>query len=372
MKRKTTEQFIKDVKKIYGNKYDYSLVEYSGAKNKIKIVCKKHGMFNQTPSNHLNGNGCPLCNGGIKFNIINFIKIAENIHGDKYDYSLVRYINSQTKVKIICKKHGVFEQQSNSHLMGHGCPLCNGGIKSDTINFIKDVIKTHGNKYDYSLVKYINAHTKVKIICKEHGIFEQIPNSHLNGNGCPLCRNIKLSNLFKKPKINFIKDAIKVHNNKYDYSLVNYCGMHKKLKIICSIHGVFEQTPNNHIRGQNCPKCKESKGEKEIRNILESNDIIFESQKRFKDCRNINPLPFDFYLPKQNICIEFDGIQHFKEMSIWGGVDEFERIKIRDKIKNEYCENNNIRLIRIRYDEDIKEKLYLSVFSDSSFVSSAM
>ena len=355
MKRKTKKEFIKESKEVHGVKYDYSLVEYKGSKTKVKITCLIHGEFLQTPNNHLNGNGCPKCNGGVPYNMEDFIKKAKLLYNDKYDYSLVEYKNSQTKVKIICPNHGIFEQIPNSHLRNHGCPHCNGGIKLTLEQFINKSNKIHIGKYDYLLVDYKNAHIKIKIICKKHGMFKQTPYSHLNGNGCPKCigRN--------KTTNEFIKESKEIHGDKYDYSLTEYIKHIKKIKIICTKHGIFEQTPHNHLSGFGCIKCNESKGELEIRKILENNNIKYISQKRFEKCKNINILPFDFYLPNLNLCIEYDGEQHYKPINYFGGKKEFKNIQIRDQIKNKYCKNNNIKLLRIKYNENILDKLNIII-----------
>ena len=279
MKKLTTDSFIEKAIKIHGNKYDYSKVEYIKSKLKIIIICEEHGEFEQTPSHHLLGKSCKFCSGW-KSNSQIFIQKSIILHNDKYDYSKVEYINSETKVKIICKEHGVFKQEPNSHLKGYGCAKCIYN-KSNTTDFIEKSIKIHNDKYDYSKVEYVNALTKVKIICKTHGIFVQIPNSHLNGSGCS--------------------------------------------------------------------KCGNSKGENEIMNILIDKCVIFESQKTFEYCKNKHKLPFDFYLPEYNICIEFDGKQHFEPINFFGGKDAFNKTKINDNIKNKYCSDNNIKLIRIPY-----------------------
>ena len=292
-----------------------------------------------------------------------FIIKSIRIHGDKYDYSLVDYINARTKVKIICPIHGVFEQNANSHLNGHNCYFC--GLKTTSIKcsmelekFIEKSNEIHGDKYDYNLVDYINSKTKVKIICPIHGIFEQIPNCHLIGQGCTKCGIEKNKVINRKNIKDFIEESNEIHNSKYDYSLVEYKNNRTKVKIICTEHGIFEQTPSKHSYGQGCPFCKtKSKGEEIISNILNNEKIIFINQKRFDDCRNIYPLPFDFYLPELNTCIEFDGIQHFKPIKYWGGEKSLISNKKKDKIKTEYCKNNNIQLIRIKHDEDINEKL---------------
>jgi len=186
--RLTTEEFIEKTKAIHGDKYDYSLVDYKNNKIRVKIVCPEHGPFEQSPNNHLQGKGCPGCSGNIKLTTEKFIKKAKAVHGNKYDYSLVEYKNAKTKVKIVCRVHGSFKQTPHGHLKGYGCPECGGSKRLTTEKFIKKAKAVHGNKYDYSLVEYKNTYTKVKIICPIHGIFEQTPGSHLNGCGCPKCK----------------------------------------------------------------------------------------------------------------------------------------------------------------------------------------
>ena len=177
-KKKTTEQFIIDAKNVHGDKYDYSLVNYINNKTKVKIICGEHGVFKQRLDVHINRNdGCPKCVGKNKTNNI-FILESNKVHNGRYDYSLVEYKNSQTKVKIICEEHGVFKQTPNSHISGQGCSSCFGNTRKTTTQFILESNITHNNKYDYSLVDYINSSSKVKIICPQHGVFEQSPPSH--------------------------------------------------------------------------------------------------------------------------------------------------------------------------------------------------
>ncbi|MDR0675740.1 MAG: hypothetical protein LBF97_01715 [Elusimicrobiota bacterium] len=289
-----------------------------------------------------------------------FIKQAKEVHGDKYDYSLVEYINNYTKIKIICPEHGVFEQIPKHHLNGSKCKKCinkkRSLDKTYTLNiFIQKAKEVHGDKYDYSLVEYINSETKIKIICPIHGVFEQTPHLHIRGSGCRKCYNKKISKRLSKTTEQFIKQAKEVHGDKYDYSLVEYKDERNKIKIICKKHGVFEQQPIVHlIQKCGCPICNESKGEKEVFNILLEKNINFIIQHKFEDCKNKRKLPFDFYLPEHNMCIEYQGIQHYKPKF---GLDEFNKTILRDKIKKEYCEKNNIKLIEIRYNENIKEKL---------------
>jgi len=282
-----------------------------------------------------------------------FIEKAINTHGDKYDYSLVDYKNSKTKVKIVCSLHGIFYQRASNHLLGRGCQKCGGSKKSNNKDFKDKANKVHNNKYNYSLVNYTNAFNKVKIICSEHGVFIQKPNTHLNGCVCPKCKISKPKNTTDY----FIEKSKKIHGDKYDYSLSDYYLAKTKIKIICPEHGIFYQEPRHHIRGVGCPKCRKSKGEMKISKILNKINITFEEQKSFKNCKNIKLLKFDFYLPELNSCVEFDGEQHFMIKEIWGGEDEFKNIQIRDQIKNEFCKNNNIKLLRIKYNENIHKKL---------------
>ena len=147
-----------------------------------------------------------------KLTNIEFIEKANSVHNNKYTYSNLEYVSSNKKVKIICEYHGEFEQEANSHLRGIGCSKCSGNNKSDIHSFILKASKVHNNKYDYSLVKYINATSKVKIICKEHGVFEQIANNHLTGNGCILCGFITKNTKNTKSLDNFLLSSIKKHN----------------------------------------------------------------------------------------------------------------------------------------------------------------
>lgn len=253
-KNKTTDDFIIESKQIHGDIYDYSLVEYINCKLKVKIICKEHGIFEQNPSNHLQGkNGCVLCVNEIlsviqKDSLSEFILKSKNVHGLKYDYSLVEYVKSNVKVNIVCKEHGTFYQKPNNHLSGKGCPKCSK-VFMDLNYFIQKSKQIHGDKYDYQLVNYVDSHTKVEIICSEHGVFEQAPNSHLNGSGCPKCVGKNKTNE------DLIEDFKCVHNDIYDYSLVEYINMTTKVDIICKEHGVFQQNPSNHMNGQGCPKC---------------------------------------------------------------------------------------------------------------------
>lgn len=290
-----------------------------------------------------------------------FIKRSTLKHKGFFSYKNTDYKNQNTKVKITCPEHGDFEQRPDHHLSGRGCKRCSSSYKKNDKKrikifeeFIKKSKKQHKNKYDYSFVNYETAKTKIEIICPKHGVFKQTPDNHLK-HGCRKCSEEKNSEKQKSNTYDFIKKAKKIHGDKYDYSKVKYEGNRKKIEIICKEHGSWFQTPYNHIQNKGCRHCSnKSKGEIEVELALIERMINFTREKTFKKCLNPKTkghLRFDFYLPEYNLCIEYDGRQHFESIEIWGGEKALKEIKIRDKIKNEYCKNNNIRLIRISYKE---------------------
>jgi very-short-patch-repair endonuclease len=286
-----------------------------------------------------------------------FIQRCNILHNNIYDYNLVDYKNNKSKVKIICHTHGVFDQLALTHLSGKGCCLC--GINqakqkttSNTTDFITKAIVLHNNKFDYSLVKYCSAHGKVDIICPLHGHFKQTAGNHLKGHGCPNCTynngNIE----------DFIKKANSIHNNKYSYDKAIYKQNKTKLIITCPKHGDFNQTPDKHLnRNYGCPICKESKGERRVRVFLETNLINFKSQQTFSDCRLIDELPFDFYLPEYKTCIEYHGVQHYEPVKFFGGINKFKEQQKRDRQKEKYCKKQGINLIKIKYTQTVETVL---------------
>ncbi len=188
-KKKTTQEFIQDAYCIHGDKYNYKLVDYKNNKTKIKIICPEHGVFEQMPGSHLSGIRCPVCYGGVRLSTEQFIQKAYCKHGDRYNYKLVEYKNAHTKVKIICPKHGIFEQIPNNHISkSHNCPKCR--FDPSTEGFIQKAYCIHGDKYNYKLSEYKHSHIKIKIICHKHGIFEQISGRHIKGYGCPKCAGV--------------------------------------------------------------------------------------------------------------------------------------------------------------------------------------
>lgn len=353
-KKLTTEEFIEKAKQVHGDKFDYSLTEYKSNKKKVKIICPIHGVFEQRPLNHLQGCGCIKCSGLEKLTKEEFIKRAKQVHGGKYDYSLTEYINNDKKVKIVCPDHGVFEQIASNHLRGAGCPKCRKelskknqkpvSIKIPDRFILKSNIK-HNNKYDYSLVDYTGAYNKVKIICPEHGVFEQTPNEHLRGRGCPKCANISHANKTRKSIEKYIQQAREVHGDKYDYSKMIYVNNYTDIEIICPEHGSFFQNPKGHLRGYGCPQCGGSISEKSISLLLKDNNILFSTQKKFEWLKYKHDMTLDFYLPEYHIAIECQGRQHFEIVDWFGGIKGYNLIVKRDKLKRELCEKHGIKIL---------------------------
>ena len=196
-KKLTTKEFIKKAENRHNFWYDYSKAIYINSRTKIEIICSIHGSFWQLPSNHLQEHGCPKCDKSKKDDIDSFIKKAKNKHSD-YDYSKSIYIDAHTKVEIICPIHGSFWQRPGEHLYGYGCSGCSGNKKSNTEEFTKKAENVHDYLYDYSRSVYVNNKIKIEIVCPIHGSFWQIPNNHLNKAGCPKCRQMNTSFNFVK------------------------------------------------------------------------------------------------------------------------------------------------------------------------------
>jgi predicted nucleic-acid-binding Zn-ribbon protein len=248
---KKKDTFIIKATNRHQQQYSYAFFDYINAKTKGTITCPIHGNFDQRPDIHLAGHGCPTCSGKLKKNISDFIAQATTIHGGKYSYMGFIYEGALHKGVIYCQIHGDFEQCPNAHLAGKGCPKCASSYHHSQTVYITKANKIHHNRYQYSNVNYTSALQKIDITCLIHGDFSQRADAHLRGSGCPKCVN----NNQKKTTKQFIIDARKIHGNRYNYSLFEYQNMRTKGIIICTIHDQFTQLPTNHLAGSGCPKC---------------------------------------------------------------------------------------------------------------------
>ena len=302
MDKYTTDSYIERCKSVHNDYYDYSLLDYKYSKDKVKIICRKHGIFEQRAQAHMIGQGCKVCYGENRNpSVDKIIRDFKIIHSDKYIYDNINYISLKKKINITCKKHGNFNQMAFKHLKGQGCPLCaNENHRITKSEFINRSINSHGDLYDYSGVDYINHSTKVVIKCKKHGDFKQTPNNHLiHKKGCPNC-----SKIISKMEVEWLDSIdslierqykIIIDNKKYivdGYDLLN--------ETIYEFYGDFwHGNLNIYDRESYNTVCKKKFGDL-YNNVLEREDIFIR--------------------------------QGYKVISIWES--DFKKSKI--KIKNEY------------------------------------
>ena len=349
-KKLTQEEFIEKVKKVHGNKYDYSKAIYTNSLIQTKIVCFKHGSFLQLPKVHFRGGGCPKCKGentSKRFtnNEKDVLRKMILKHDNRYFYPDFNYEKSHSKINILCKEHGLFKQYVSQHLQGVGCPKC-AGKNITTSEIVKRFNEIHGYEYGYSKVIYKGANSKIVIICKTHGEFEQKPKVHLRGARCPKCvGNYRYTNK------EFIQKCIEINSNKYDYSLVNYKTNKSNIKIICPKHGIFEQIALSHINGHGCSKCGKgkniSKSEIEVADFVKSLNLEILTSKR----NIIKPYELDIFIPSLNKAIEFNG-------TYWHYTHSNKNCKPKGyhAMKSNLCKEKGIKLLHIREDLWIKDK----------------
>ena len=216
-KKLTLDEFLVKVKKVRPE-YDYSLVtEYINNSTKIPVICHKkdfagreHGVFMITPADLLTNKGCNKCNGKGFTNEDRKI-FCSILYGNKYDYSKSDFSTSKNITTVICPEHGEFKVDYDHHFNAKiGCRYCSYPVR-DTESFKKEAIIRHKGYYSYDKSEYVNSHTKVVITCPIHGDFEQSPNAHLRGEGCPDCAKVSIleynvETLLKENNIKFIKD----------------------------------------------------------------------------------------------------------------------------------------------------------------------
>lgn len=327
--------------------------EYKGSKEKMIFKCDIHGGFLARPNDILNGQGCPKCGGTQKLTNEEFIANANIVHNSFFSYDKCIYVNSNEKVTITCPIHGDFEQKPNNHLNGQGCLKCKlEGIKhkitmreqvNKSTRSISDAVfkeryyNKFGHAYDLSDTEYVNNRTIFYPLCKIHGKFPITPNHLIMGRGCPKC-----AKNYHYTKEELVEKFKEIHGCNFLYDMVKEAKTHEMVEIGCKTHGYFTQMVSNHLKGQGCPLCKESKMEKEITELLAKKEIEFEREKRFDW---LGRQSLDFYLPKHNVVIECQGIQHFEPLDYFGGKEEFERRKMLDSTKSERCKENGIEMI---------------------------
>ena len=344
---------FKDVKNIVeDNNYELLSLEeeivndkgFVLTSTKIKVWCKnsKHKPY-EVEFNKFKGYGkqrptrCRQCLTDIQR--LNYEEVKKYIETFSYKLLSTEYKNNREKMSLLCPEGHEFKMSYTKFQSGHRCSICNGGIKYD-YTYIKEYIE----KEDYKILstEYRNAHDKLKIECPHGHHIEMTFNDFQQNKRCSICCGNK------KYDYNYVKKYI--DDEGYKLLSTEYKNNVDKISLKCSEGHEFKMSFSCFKnRNQRCPICKESKGEKRIEKWLLENNILNISQYKFDDCKFKRELPFDFYLPQYNICIEYDGELHYVIKEHFGGLDKFIDTKIRDTIKTEYCKKNNINLIRIPY-----------------------
>ena len=359
---------MEKAKEKYGDKFDFPNIESEYINNKapITIRCSTCGYtFEKRPNDFLNDKvfrGCKQCRmkpnkqrkpRAVTVTYDKYIERFKSKFGDTIKPYEEDYVNTQKPIRYKCNVCGkVYKMRPHNALASDGCPFCNkvANKKLTTDEFIRRANEVHDNKYDYSESVYTSTDTKIKVICHEkdkfgdeHGAFYVTPHAHIGSmrSGCPKC-----SGKFRKDTDYFIKEAILVHGDKYDYSNTKYESALKKVEISCPTHGLFFQSPNCHLSGKGCPKCNESALERQVRTLLEKHGIRYEYQKKFDW---LGKQSLDFYIPSKNIAIECQGVQHFSLDMFWKrNIDKETMLKLiqdRDKRKKELCKEHGVEVI---------------------------
>jgi len=272
-----------------------------------------------------------------------FIEQSLKKHGEKYDYNKSDYINEYTKIIIICREHGEFEQKPSIHLKGHGCRKCRyeklaANMGGGLTGFIKKASKIHDNKYDYSKVEYSTSQKKVVIICPEHGEFEQLPCNHINK--CAGC--LKCSTAYQPTNKEFINKLVYKFGERHDYSKTIYTSSKDRITVICPEHGEFQIRAESYVRSGSCPRCCSSNEQLVIHDFVTS----FEPTAKSNDREAIRPLELDVYIPSKKLGIEYNG-------NYWHSFNRNETTEERKRhqTKFEKCEKSGIRLFQINTTE---------------------
>jgi hypothetical protein len=301
-----------------------------------------------TPSTHLrNKGGCNFCFKNVKQTKEIFQENSNLIHNNEY-LIIGDYINSDYKTEIkhlICGN--IFYQSYDKHINSkQRCSYCYNTTGKLNKKLLQEKSNLKYNK-EYTINgDYINNYTKIEITHTVCGnTYYQIPNNHLKRK-CFFCYGTPL-----KTNEQFQKESDLIHNNGYKL-IGDYINCKEKVKLLhLKCNRIFEQIAMVHLNGSVCSHCSMSKGETAIKNYLEKNNLNYELQKGFNDCKYIKTLRFDFYLPKFNLCIEFNGKQHYESIDFFGGDDGLKSNILRDECKKNYCISNNINYLIIKYDD---------------------
>lgn len=344
------EDYISMVNEV--NKDIKVIGHYIDMKTKILHKCKIHRIeWLSIPDNILKGGGCQKCRNE-KLSLKNkktqkeYIDDLKNVNPNIKLIGEYKTANDLTLHQCLICNH-TWNAKPGNILSGKGCPFCNGGKRKSHKGYVEELKVVNHNII--VLDEYINAKTKILHKCLVCGYeWMVVPSSILHGCGCPECGKKSIGNSNRKKHEEYVQDLYNVNQNVIP--LEKYKGADIKTLHKCLVcNNKWSTTPSKLLSGYGCPRCNRSYGEKAIETFLELNNVTYIAQKTFSDCKNKKPLPFDFYLPEYNTCIEYQGKQHYKAINYFGGYEKFKLQQQRDKIKRDYCKNNNIKLLEIPY-----------------------
>ena len=352
--KKNDIQFQHEINFLVGNEYTF-LDKYVNAMTKLRVKHNKCGnIYEVTPSKFLSGRRCPYCAGFIKKTDTQFQQTISSLVGDEYTF-LDKYINSTKKLRVKHNKCGnVYEVAPNNFLQGNRCPYCFGTTKKTDIQFQHEVHILVGNEYTF-LDKYVNNKTKLRVKHNKCGnTYEVKPTNFLFGKRCPYCSTKDKS----KTDIQFQHEINFLVGNEYTF-LDKYVNNHTKLRVKHNKCGnIYEVTPNSFTQGNRCPYCNNiPKGETIITKLLDTFNTNYRYQKTFPDLKDDRLLSYDFYIPDQNILIEYQGIQHYQPVDIFGGETTFKKQQKHDQMKLDYARDHGYNLIAVPYTADTFSKI---------------
>ena len=352
-KRKTDKEFKQEVFDLVGNEYIF-LEPYAKSSAKIKVKHSKCGKIYQvTPNSFLRGHRCPYCAGLAKKTDAKFKHEVSDLVGGEYTF-LEPYVNNKTKIMVKHNKcDNVYKVRPSDFLNGVRCPYCFGTPKKTDVQFKKEVKEITGNEYTF-LDSYVNALTKIRVKHNKCGhTYEVQPNNFLSGSRCPYCFGTP-----RKTNAQFRQEIYNLVDEEYNF-LDKYVDSYTKLRVKHNKCGnIYEVTPHAFISLNNrCPYCNSPKGETIISRILDTLSINYEYQKIFDDLKDTNLLSYDFFIPDQNLLIEYQGLQHYKPIEHFGGETTFNRQQKHDKMKADYAKDHGYELIAVPYTEDTFSKI---------------
>lgn len=352
MKRKTNEEFQQEVFSLVGDDYTF-LDKYVNAKDKIRVKHNKcNCIYSVSPTNFIKGSRCPYCSGNHKKTDDEFRKEIQDLVGTEYRF-LDKYVNDSTKLRV---KHNwcgnIYEVKPTNFLSGKRCPYCYGNRKKTDKEFNQEVFDLVGDEYTF-LDDYVNDYTKLKVKHNQcENTYEVSPSSFLQGHGCPYCFG-----KHKKSNEQFQQEVYDLVGNEYTF-LDKYINTDTKLRIKHNrCENIYEVKPSNFLFGYRCPYCNSPKGETVITKLLDTFSIEYEYQKTFPDLKDKSYLSYDFYIPDQNILIEYQGIQHYQPVDHFGGDDRFMVQQKHDQTKLDYAKEHGYNLIAVPYTEDTFSKI---------------